>query len=98
MIHASKLTHNHALYTDVYLFLKLYFTGAGTAEAEAIMYKDQTIKEQIGAIRLPNYTFDELGANPMDALHVLTIAHLQEDDNILQIVNISIENNGEQTA
>jgi hypothetical protein len=98
MIHATKLTHNHATYNDVYLFLKLYFTGPGTAESEAIIYKDQAIKEQIGAIRLPNYTFEELGANPMDTLHTLTIAHLQEDDNILQIVNILIENNGEQTA
>jgi hypothetical protein len=93
MIHATKLTHNHATYNDVYLFLKLYFTGAGTAEAEAIIYKEQSMKHQIGAIRLPNYTFEELGANPMDTLHTLTISHLQTDDNILTIVSPIIEQN-----
>jgi hypothetical protein len=93
MIHATKITHNHATYNDVYLFLKLYFTGAGTAEAEAIIYKEQSMKDQIVAIRLPNYTFEELGANPMDTLHTLTIAHLQTDDNILLIVSPIIEQN-----
>jgi hypothetical protein len=93
MIHATKITHNHATYNDVYLFLKLYFTGAGTAEAEAIIYKEQLMNDQIGAIRLPNYTFEELGANPMDTLHKLTIAHLQTDDNILTIVSPIIEQN-----
>jgi hypothetical protein len=93
MIHASKLTHNHATYNDVYLFLKLYFTGAGTAEAEAVIYKEQSMKDQIGAIRLPNYNFDELGANPMDTLHTLTISHLQTDDNILTIVSPIIQQN-----
>lgn len=93
MIHTTKITHNHATYNDVYLFLKLYFTGPGTAESEAIIYKDQTIKEQIGAIRLSNYTFEELGANPMDTLHTLTIAQLQTDDNILTIVSPIIEQN-----
>jgi hypothetical protein len=80
MIHATKLTHNHATYNDVYLFLKLYFTGAGTAEAEAIMYGDQTIKDQIGAMRLPNYTFEELGNDPLTTLHDLTIAQLQAEN------------------
>jgi hypothetical protein len=93
MIHATKITHNHATYNDVYLFLKLYFTGAGTAEAEAVIYKEQSMKDQIGAIRLPNYTFEELGANPMLTLHTLTIAHLQTDDNILTIVSPIIEQN-----
>jgi hypothetical protein len=93
MIHATKLTHNHATYNDVYLFLKLYFTGPGTAEAEAIIYKEQSMKDQIGAIRLPNYTFEELGANPMLTLHTLTISHLQTDDNILTIVSPIIEQN-----
>jgi hypothetical protein len=93
MIHATKLTHNHATYNDVYLFLKLYFTGAGTAEAEAVIYKEQSMKDQIGAIRLPNYTFEELGANPMDTLHTLTISHLQTDDNILTIVSPIIQQN-----
>jgi hypothetical protein len=93
MIHATKITHNHATYNDVYLFLKLYFTGAGTAEAEAIIYKEQSMKDQIVAIRLPNYTFEELGANPMDTLHTLTISHLQTDDNVLTIVSPIIEQN-----
>jgi hypothetical protein len=93
MIHATKITHNHATYNDVYLFLKLYFTGAGTAEAEAIIYKEQSMKDQIGAIRLPNYTFEELGANPMDTLHTLTISHLQTDDNVLTIVSPIIQQN-----
>jgi hypothetical protein len=93
MIHATKLTHNHATYNDVYLFLKLYFTGAGTAEAEAVIYKEQSMKDQIGAIRLPNYTFEELGANPMDTLHTLTISHLQTDDNVLLIVSPIIQQN-----
>jgi hypothetical protein len=93
MIHATKITHNHATYTDVYLFLKLYFTGAGTAESEAIIYKEQSMKDQIGAIRLSNYTFEELGVNPMDTLHTLTIAHLQTEDNILTIVSPIIEQN-----
>jgi hypothetical protein len=93
MIYATKLTHNHATYNDVYLFLKLYFTGAGTAEAEAVIYKEQSMKDQIGAIRLPNYTFEELGANPMDTLHTLTMSHLQTDDNILTIVSPIIQQN-----
>lgn len=80
MIHTTTLKHNRATYSDVYLFLKLYLNGAGTAEAEAIMYADQTIQDQIGAMRLPNYTFDELGANPLDTLHTLTIAYLETDN------------------
>lgn len=89
MIHTTTLKHNRATYSDVYLFLKLYLNGAGTAEAEAIMYADQTIQDQIGAIKLPNYTFDELGANPLDTLHTLTMAHLQVDnpDAVLNIVD-----------
>lgn len=80
MIHTTTLQQGRATYNNVYLFLKLYLNGAGTAEAEAIMYADQTIQEQIGAMRLPNYTFEELGANPLDTLHTLTIAHLQTDN------------------
>lgn len=99
MLHVTQLTNNHATYTDVYLFLKLYLNGAGTAESEAIMYADQTMKEQIGAMRLPNYTFEELGANPLDTLHTLAIAHLQTDDNVITIVSPIIEQNeSEQTA
>ena len=80
MIHTTTLKHNRATYNDVYLFLKLYLNGAGTAEAEAIFYADQTIKDQIGAMRLPNYTFNELGADPLATLHTLTIAHLQSEN------------------
>lgn len=100
MIHTTKLTHNHATYTDVYLFLKLYFSGAGTAEAEAIIYNDQAMTEGIGAMRLPNYTFEQLGANPLDTLHQLTITHLAQDGAILTIVNPIIANNdnAEQTT
>lgn len=80
MIHTTQLQHNRATYTDVYLFLKLYLNGPGTAEAEAILYADQEMKDQIGAMRLPNYTFDDLGADPMTALHTLTIAQLQAEN------------------
>ena len=80
MIHTTQLQHNRATYTDVYLFLKLYLNGPGTAESEAILYADQEMKEQIGAMRLPNYTFDDLGADPMAALHTLTIAQLQAEN------------------
>ena len=80
MIHTTQLQHNRATYTDVYLFLKLYLNGPGTAEAEAILYADQEMKDQIGAMRLPNYTFDELGNDPMATLHTLTIAHLQAEN------------------
>ncbi len=99
MIHTTKLTHNHATYTDVYLFLKLYFSGAGTAEAEAIIYKDQAMTEGIGAIRLPDYTFDQLGSNPLDTLHSLTIKHFEQDGATLTIVNplINANDNAEQT-
>lgn len=98
MIHATELKHNYATYSNVYLFLKLYLNGAGSAESEAILYADQTIKEQIGAIRLSNYTFNELGANPLDTLHTLTIVKLQEEnpnavftivDPILNVINES---------
>jgi hypothetical protein len=99
MIHTTKLTHNHATYTDVYLFLKLYFSGAGTAEAEAIIYKDQAMTEGIGAMRLPDYTFEQLGANPLDTLHTLTIKHFEHDGATLTIVNpiINANDNAEQT-
>lgn len=80
MIHTTTLQQGRATYTDVYLFLKLYLNGPGTAEAEAILYADQTIKDQIGAIRLPNYTFEELGADPLATLHILTIAQLQSEN------------------
>lgn len=80
MIHTTQLQHNRATYTDVYLFLKLYLNGPGTAEAEAILYADQAMKDQIGAMRLPNYTFDELGDDPMATLHTLTIAQLQAEN------------------
>jgi hypothetical protein len=83
----------------VYLFLKLYFSGAGTAEAEAIIYKDQAMTEGIGAMRLPDYTFEQLGANPLDTLHTLTIANLAQDGATLTIVNplINANDNAEQT-
>lgn len=80
MIHTTQLQHNRATYTDVYLFLKLYLNGPGTAEAEAILYADQAIMDQIGAMRLPNYTFDELGADPLATLHTLTISQLQSEN------------------
>jgi hypothetical protein len=76
----------------VYLFLKLYFSGAGTAEAEAIIYKDQAMTEGIGAMKLPDYTFEQLGANPLDKLHTLTIAHLAQDGAVMTIVNPLNEN------
>lgn len=80
MIHTTQLQHNRATYTDVYLFLKLYLNGPGTAEAEAILYADQEMKDQIGAMRLPNYTFDDLGNDAMATLHTLTIAQLQAEN------------------
>jgi hypothetical protein len=80
MIHTTQLTHNRATYSDVYLFLKLYLNGLGTAEAEAVIYGDQEMKDQIGAMRLPNYTFDQLGDYPMMYLHTVTIAQLQAEN------------------
>ena len=80
MIHTTQLQHNRATYTDVYLFLKLYLNGPGTAEAEAILYADQAMKDQIGAMRLPNYTFDDLGNDAMATLHILTVAQLQTEN------------------
>ena len=80
MIHTTQLTHNRATYSNVYLFLKLYLNGPGIAEAEAILYADQEMKEQIGAMRLPNYTFDQLGDYPMMYLHAVTIAQLQAEN------------------
>ena len=68
------------MYTDVYLFLKLYLNGPGTAESEAILYADQEMKDQIGAMRLPNYTFDQLGDYPMMYLHTVTIAQLKAEN------------------
>lgn len=93
MIHTTRLQQGRATYNDVYLFLKLYLNGAGTAEAEAILYADQTIKDQIGALRLPNYTFEELGANPLDTLHTLAIAHLQVEnpDAVFTVVDVVVE-------
>ena len=80
MIHTTTLQQGRATYNDVYLFLKLYLNGAGTAEAEAILFADQTIKDQIGALRLPNYTFDELGQDPLATLHTLVISKLQSEN------------------
>lgn len=80
MIHTTTLQHNRATYTDVYLFLKLYLNGPGTAESEAILYADQEMTDQIGAMRLPNYTFEQLGNDPMLALHTLTIAQVQAEN------------------
>ncbi len=80
MIHTTQLTHNRATYSDVYLFLKLYLNGPGTAEAEAILYANQAMTDQIGAMRLPNYTFDQLGNDPMLFLHALTIEQLQAEN------------------
>ena len=70
---------------DTFLFLKSYLNAAGKTENEFIIYKDQYLKEQIGAFRLPNYTAEELaggtGANEyekiIDKLHDLTITQLQ---------------------
>ena len=80
MIHTTQLQHNRATYTDVYLFLKLYLNGPGTAEAEAILYADQEMTDQIGAMRLPNYTFDELGSDALTQLHTLTVAQLKAEN------------------
>lgn len=80
MIHTTKLTYNRATYNNVYLFLKLYLNGPGTAEAEAILYADQEMKDQIGAMRLPNYTFDQLGSDSLTQLHTLTVAQLQAEN------------------
>lgn len=80
MIHATSLTENHITYNNVYCFLKLYLDGPGIATAETIIYSDQTIRNQIGALSLGQYTFDVLGPNPMDTLHSLTIAQFQESN------------------
>ena len=80
MIHTTTLQHNRATYSDFYLFLKLYLNGPVTAEAEAILYADQAMTDQIGAMRLPNYTFEQLGNDPMLALHTLTIAQVQAEN------------------
>ena len=80
MIHTTTLQHNRATYTDVYLFLKLYLNGPGTAEAEAILYADQAMKDQIGAMRLRNYTFDELGSDALTQLHTLTVVQLKSEN------------------
>lgn len=69
---------------NTYLFVKLYLNGAGTTESEAIIYADQSCGTQLGAIRLPNYTADQLtggvGVTDFDkmlnALQVLTITEL----------------------
>lgn len=106
MIHTTKLTYNRATYNNVYLFLKLYLNGPGTAEAEAILYADQEMKDQIGALRLPNYTFDELfndeyDDDPMTKLHLLTITQLQSENPTATItlcdpiINVSNEQNNE---
>lgn len=80
MIHATQLKHNRATYEDVYLFLNLYLNGPGIAQAEAIIYIDQTIKNPIAKMILPNYSFDTLGQDPLDTLHTLTIADLENDN------------------
>lgn len=100
MIHTTQLTHNRATYSDVYLFLKLYLNGPGTAEAEAMIYGDQAMTDQIGAMRLPNYTFDELGNDAMATLHTLTIAHLQAENQTAMITtcNPVINENAESDS
>lgn len=78
MIHATSLIENYGTYNNVYLFLKLYLDEPGYANSEAIMYSDQTIQNKIGAFPLGRYSFDELGSNPLDTLHTLTITKLQQ--------------------
>lgn len=77
MIYATSLIENYGTYNNVYLFLKLYLDEPGYSNSEAIMYSDQTIQNKIGAFPLGRYSFDELGLNPLETLHTLTIAKLQ---------------------
>ena len=78
MIHATSISLDNITYNNVYLFLKLYMDSPGTAQSEAILYSDQSIKNQVGAIKLNTYTFEQLAINPMDTLHTLTISSLQQ--------------------
>lgn len=90
MIHVQGgLKNNHSTFTqDVFLFLKLYINSAGSTENEAIIYLDQSMTTQIGAMRLPNYTATELqggtGTNEyeklLDSLHDLAIELLETDN------------------
>lgn len=89
MIYATSLTRNHVTYNNAYCFLKLYMDGPGYANAKTIIYSDQTLQTEIGAFYLGQYTFDELGANPMDTLHTLVINQFQQTnpDSTFTIVN-----------
>lgn len=70
---------------DLFLFVKTYLNTAGGTENEAIIYADQTIKEQLGAVRLPDFKAEELvggtGANEyekiLDKVQDLAIANFQ---------------------
>jgi len=90
MIHVQgPLKHNHSTFNeDTYLFLKMYLNSAGGTENEAIIYLDQSMSNQIGAMRLPNYNASELeggtGTNNyeklLDALHNVTITNLETEN------------------
>ncbi len=90
MIHVQgPLKNNHSTFNeDTYLFLKMYLNSAGGTENEAIIYLDQSMSNQIGAMKLPNYNASELeggiGINEyeklLDALHNLTISNLETDN------------------
>jgi hypothetical protein len=70
---------------DLFLFVKTYLNTAGGTENEAIIYADQSITEQVGAVRLPNYSAEELvggaGANEyekiIDKVQDLAIANFK---------------------
>jgi hypothetical protein len=89
------LTNGHVTYAtnDLYLFLRCYINAAGNTENEAIIYTDQAITNQIGAIRLPDYTFEDLQLQDGDVLttlHNLVIEKLKLDNpqTKFSIVNI----------
>lgn len=70
---------------DVFLFVKVYLNTTGGAEAEAIIFEDQEIKNQIGAVRLPNFSAAEISGGAgvtdydkiIDKVSDLAIANFQ---------------------
>lgn len=103
MIHVhGTLTNGNVTYStnNLYLFLKCYINQAGSTENEAIIYTDQSITNQIGAIRLPDYTFDDLqieSGDVLTTLHNLVIEKLKLDNpqTTFTIIN-PIQNESEQ--
>ena len=103
MIHVQgTLTNGNVTYStnNLYLFLKCYINQAGSTENEAIIYTDQAITNQIGAMRLPDYTFEDLqieSGDVLTTLHNLVIEKLKLDNpqTLFTIIN-SINNESEQ--